>query len=81
MKLTIVTDAKGNLVGAMKGHAPRPDTSHAPTGSHEFRAGLMAGPGQSLHEIDAPDDLNAIEEPEAFGKRVSALIREHKLGS
>ncbi len=79
MKLTVVTDEKGNLVGAMHGHANRPDGSKPLSATHEFRAGLMAGPGQKLHEIDAPDEVGAIKDPDEFGKRVSALIRETKL--
>jgi hypothetical protein len=79
-KLTIVTDERGELVGAMHGHAPRPDRSKGPeTGRDEFRAGIMAGPGQRLHEIEVPDELASIKDPDKFGAELMRHVRKEGL--
>ena len=76
MKLTVVTDESGAIVGAMQGHARRPDVGRPDEKTSEFRAGLAAGPGQELHEIDAPDELGKIEDPDEFGR----LLTKHLYG-
>lgn len=78
MRLTVVLDEKGELVGAMQGHATRPDPSEGP-GREGFRAGLMAGPGQRLREIEAPDELSDIEDPDEFRERLMQHARRKGL--
>ena len=76
-KMTIVTDERGELVGAMHGHAPRPDQAKGPEkGKEEFRGGIMAGPGQRLHEIEVPDQLASIEDPDEFGAQLMMHVRK-----
>jgi hypothetical protein len=54
MKLTVITDERGNIVGtAGQGKTSKPE---AGTG------GPVAGPGQSLHEIEVPNELHSVED-------------------
>jgi hypothetical protein len=54
MKLTVITDERGNIVGtAGQGETSKPE---AGTG------GPVAGPGQSLHEIEVPNELHSVED-------------------
>ena len=74
MKLTVITDEQGAIVGAMQGHAPRPDIGKPRTDATEFRAGLVAGPGQRMHEIEVPDSLAKIKDPDEFGRSLSQHV-------
>ena len=54
MKLTVITDERGNIVGtAGQGKTSKPE---AGTG------GPVAGPGQSLHEVEVPNELHSVED-------------------
>ena len=74
MKLTVVTDKDGAIVGAMQGHVERPDPDRPSQSTKEFRAGLAAGPGQRLHQVEAPDELGKIADPNEFGQRLTAFM-------
>jgi|SwirhirootsSR3_FD_contig_123_63410_length_958_multi_10_in_2_out_0_1 hypothetical protein len=74
MKLTVITDETGAIVGASQGHAPRTDVKKGEKATTEFRAGLMAGPGQRVHEIEVPDELAKVEDPNEFGERLARLM-------
>jgi len=74
MKLTVVTDESGAIIGAMQGHTERPDVNRPSEKTDEFRAGLAAGPGQRLHEIEAPDELGKIDDPDEFGRRLTKFM-------
>jgi hypothetical protein len=78
MKMTIITADSGELVGAMEGHSAHPDTSKA-GGRDEFRAGLVAGPGQMLHEIEVPEELRAVKDPDEFGNRLMSHVLKEGL--
>ena len=58
-KVTVVTDAKGNIVVIGPGHLS--EQSVGIPGSKEPEAALRAGPGQQLHELDIPEDLEPIQ--------------------
>ena len=68
MKMTVITE-RGKLVGAMQGHAAQPDGANAPTASSDFRAGLIAGPGQKAQEIEVPDSLGKLKDPESVSTK------------
>jgi hypothetical protein len=78
MKMTLITDERGELVGAMEGHAPTPDAAKV-SENGDFRAGLMAGPGQRLHEIEVPDELRKIKDPDEFGTSLMSHVRREGL--
>ena len=58
MRMTVISDSRGKVLGAMQGHAPQPDTTQKPgRATKEPRSGLYAGPGQRLHEIEVGDEF------------------------
>lgn len=71
MKITVITDESGAIVGAMQGQVKTPEVTRPDEKTSEFRAGLAAGPGQQLHEIEAPDELGKIEDPDEFGRQLT----------
>lgn len=80
MKLTVITSEKGEVLGAMKGHMAAADTSQKPnTAAKQFRAGLRAGEGQRLHEIEGPDTLEGVEDPVEFHKVLTEHIKKNGL--
>ena len=54
MKLTVILDAKGEVTGFAPGSARGP---LAGFGKDAPLGGLMAGPGQTLKEIEVADEL------------------------
>lgn len=79
MKMTVVTQ-QGNIVGVVYGHLaqPSPNEFQEAKGENGFRAGLMAGPGQQLHVIDATERLLAINSPKELIAEVTAELKKHK---
>ena len=63
MKLTVVLDNKGTLVAAQHG-----------TGERGQEAGLVAGPGQKLHQVDVPDEVVMAEDPHHFADRIKGHL-------
>lgn len=64
VKLTAIIGSHGELVAAQEAQI---------RGQHE--AGLLAGPGQALHELDVPDDVLKLTDPKAFGSTVLAHLK------
>ena len=54
MKITVITDDRGNIVGTAG--QPTPTKPEAGTG------GPIAGPGQSVREIEVPKELLDVED-------------------
>ena len=66
MKVTVVTNKQGVVA-----------TSHLPAGykqNGEWAAGLYAGPGQTLHEIDLEDHVLQSTRPEDLHRHVAELV-------
>jgi hypothetical protein len=59
-KFTVVLDEKGELAAAQVGAGDR----------HSQEAGLRAGPGQTLHVVDLPDDIASIADAAHFERAV-----------
>jgi hypothetical protein len=72
-KVTIITNGDGEIVAAHHGDVPRPDTD-AIVELPEFRAGLMAGPGQKRHVVDAPASLAEIVSGPELEVELKALL-------
>jgi hypothetical protein len=70
MKMTLVTDSKGALVAAQQS-AILPPGKHTGAGAV---GGLVAGPGQSLHEVDVPDTLARAQDPAVFLKGIQPFM-------
>lgn len=73
MKMAVVTDAKGGIVGATYGHVPEPDLDVV--GEVGFRAGLTAGPDQEIHVIDVKEDIVQIDSARELHKRLESELR------
>lgn len=67
MKVTIVTDQSGEIVGT----ARAVETGDPATGT----GGPVAGPEQASQVIDLPSDLESIENPEDFRRRLQDYVR------
>jgi Mg/Co/Ni transporter MgtE len=63
MKLTIVTDSKGKLVGAVSGH-----TLAAKQGDVEVHVSFE--PDHKLHKVEVEDDMAKITDAAVFQERV-----------
>jgi hypothetical protein len=63
MKMTIILDEKGTLVAAQQGADER-----------GREAGLVAGPGQRLHQVDVPEELTSLKDSQQFVERMKAHL-------
>ena len=71
MKLTVITKSQGEIVG----YAPSAEPSGTPG---QFRAGLLAGPGQQLHEVEVDDGLTRNPDREKLHGQLRALLQKKK---
>ncbi|MFI4976758.1 MAG: hypothetical protein ACHP84_19675 [Caulobacterales bacterium] len=67
MKITLVTDMHGALVGTIRGHA----LSEKKDG---VEAGVMVGPGYSLHHVDVDEGLAAIKDAAELHHKLAAHV-------
>jgi len=71
MKLTVIRDQHGQIVGAVHGHIAMQPPAKAASGD---QAGPVARSGQSHEHVTVPEDFAEIKsDPEAFGRR----LKEH----
>ena len=63
MKMTIVTDSNGKLVGAVHGHALT--SRHGKVEAH-----VSFAPGHNIHKAEVDDDLEKITDPAEFQSRL-----------
>jgi hypothetical protein len=66
-KLTIVTDGRGKLIGAVQGHE-----LSGKRGKVEARVSFA--PGHKLHKVDVDIDLAEIDDPAEFESRLARHI-------
>lgn len=63
MKMTIITDDQGNILGAVQGHA-----------LSETKAGVEAtvsfAPGHTTHQVEIDEDMSSIDDADEFQKRL-----------
>ena len=67
MKVTIITDDIGNLVGTVTGH----ELSKKSGG---VEAGIYMGPGQKAHFVDVDDALAKIKDGMEFHEKIRKYI-------
>lgn len=53
-KLIVVTDPSGKIIATQEPHV------HVPSGGVASKASLVAQPGQHLHEVEVPPDLDGV---------------------
>lgn len=73
IRMTVITGKNGELIAAHQGEAISVDTSKVANLS-EFRAGLMAGPGQQIKVIDVSEEVLRLESPVEFERHVKAAL-------
>lgn len=66
MKITVVTGPGGKIVGT--GHDVRSGNLAMGHG------GPVAGPGQSVHVIDLPSELESIKDAEEFHRKLEPYV-------
>ena len=66
MRFTVITDSKGEIIATHRGHASKDN----------LQAGLRAGPNQTLHEIEVPDEFGDITEPGELHARVKSHMQK-----
>jgi hypothetical protein len=66
MKLTVITDDAGSVLGTLR----HDDSGEAGAGR------LVAGPGQVAHEIELTGDMDQSESPEDLHRRLESHLRE-----
>ena len=67
MKVTIITDPLGNMVGTVMGHSL--SSKHG-----EFEAGISLESGQKAHFVEVDNDLANLSDPNEFHARVKQYI-------
>ena len=75
MKMTVILGAKGELLAAH--HGPILNPHQTEPGGKSSQAGVMAGPGQKLHEIDVPDDFAKITDVHDFSTKIKPHLPRH----
>ena len=70
MKITVITKDNGEIVGTIR----RNSASDKNLGPEEMRAEIVPMPGQRMQEIDVPDDVCGIENPDELHRRVKTYL-------
>lgn|GEM_PF-3741056 len=73
VKMTVVTGKNGDLVAAHQGEAAPIDTGNVTT-LPQFRAGLLAGPGQQIKVIEVPEDVLQMTSQVEFERHIKAAL-------
>ncbi|TFW19827.1 hypothetical protein [Duganella callida] len=71
MKMTIVTDAHGNVLGAVQGH----NLSENKDG---VEATVSFAPGHSCHMVEVDDDLTTVDDVDEFQQRLRRHLQQHQ---
>jgi|GEM_PF-1490248 len=71
MKMTIVTDTSGNVLGAIQGHA----LSETKDG---VAATVSFAPGHATHMIEVDDDLATVDDVDEFQARLRKHLQQHQ---
>ncbi len=75
MKVTVITDNKGEIIGFTSG----PATGILPGFGRELpEGGLLAGPGQELKEIEVPEEIVGITEFPKLSERLKQYMKQRK---
>ncbi len=67
MKVTIITDHLGNLVGTVKGHS-------LSSKQGKLEAGIAMGPGQKAHFVEVDEALAKITDGAEFHEKIKRHI-------
>jgi ethanolamine utilization microcompartment shell protein EutL len=67
MKMTIVTDGAGKVLGAVQGHS----LSDTKDGMH---ATVSFAPGHKLHFVDVADNMGTISDVDQYVRRLQSYL-------
>jgi hypothetical protein len=71
MKMTIVRDTQGNVLGAIQGHSLTEKRDNV-------EATVSFSPGHSTHMIEVDDDLATVDEVDEFQARLRRHLQQHQ---
>jgi hypothetical protein len=67
MKMTIITDDQGNILGAVQGHSLSDKQGNV-------QATVSFAPGHKTHQVDVDDDMGTIDDASEFQKRLKQYL-------
>ena len=70
MRIKVITREDGEIVGTIRAST----TPHKTHGNEEMHAEIVPMPGQLMHEIDVPDDVIGIENPDELHGRIKTYL-------
>ena len=71
MKMTVITDTHGNVLGAVQGH----NLTETKDG---VEATVSFAPGHATHMIDVDDDLSTVHDVDEFQQRLRQHLQQHQ---
>ncbi|MRW93222.1 hypothetical protein GJ699_24835 [Duganella sp. FT80W] len=71
MKMTIVTDVDGNVLGAVQGHC----LSEHKDG---VEASVSFAPGHATYMVEVDDDMSTIDDVDEFQQRLRHHLQQHQ---
>jgi hypothetical protein len=78
MKLLVVTDTKGEIIGTARIEKGEVSAKGKSTDAPSI-AGFTALPGQKVFEIEVPNELQRVEDVEEFHKAVKKHFRQSQI--
>ena len=70
MKMTIITDDQGNILGAVQGHSLSGKQG-------EVEASVSFAEGHQTHQVEVDDDMSTIEDANVFQRRLRQHLDQH----
>lgn len=67
MKMTIITDDQGNILGAVQGHSLSDKQGNV-------EASVSFAPGHKTHQVDVDDDMSTIDDAHEFQQRLKQYL-------
>jgi hypothetical protein len=70
MKMTIVTDSAGNIIGAVQGHQMSEKIG-------DVEATVSFEPGHQLHHVDMADDMSIINDAADYQRKLADHLAQN----
>ena len=70
MKMTIITDDQGNILGAVQGHSLSEKQG-------EVEASVSFAEGHQTHMVEVDDDMGSIQDANVFQQRLRQHLDKH----
>jgi len=67
MKMTIITDDQGNILGAVQGHSLSDKQGNV-------QATVSFAPGHKTHQVDVDDDMANVDDASEFQQRLKQYL-------